>query len=229
VLRYAVEVVLPRAAQLCLLHRSRRLKRCSVLQAGEAAGVTRQPRTVLRYAVEVVLPRAARLLGLLEPVLERVVYEDVPANLLALKHRVETLKAQRHVTQLDAQGASLAPKKAPHCPSLPSFQGRRHPDKPCRQDSVAQQDAEGSKHLAPCVDCARGSCSSAERAAETLKPEPYPRAGEHTRAAYWRRQLERPKSTALAADLQLLCGELRRCFGQLGYLPSRADLRAASR
>lgn len=54
-------------------------------------------------------------------------------------------------------------------------------------------------------------------------------AGEHTRAAYWRRQLERPKPAALAADLQLLCGELQRCFGDLGYLPSRADLRAASR
>lgn len=66
----------------------------------------REPRTVLRYAVEVVLPRAARLLGLLEPVLERVVYEDVPANLLALKHRVETLKAQRHVTQLELHGMS---------------------------------------------------------------------------------------------------------------------------
>lgn len=67
------------------------------------------------------------------------------------------------------------------------------------------------------------------RRRNSLKPELYPPAGEHTRAAYWRRQLERPKRAALATDLQLLCGELRRCFGQLGYLPSRADLRAASR
>ena len=33
------------------------------------------PRTLLKYAIEVALPRTTRLLGLLEPFLERVVYE----------------------------------------------------------------------------------------------------------------------------------------------------------
>lgn len=54
-------------------------------------------------------------------------------------------------------------------------------------------------------------------------------AGEHTRAAYWRRQVERPKPDALKADLALLCDELQQSFGDLGYFPSRAELRAALR
>ena len=54
-----------------------------------------------------VLPRAARLLGMLEPALERVVYQDIPANLLALKHRVETRRAALKVAELEQQGAPV--------------------------------------------------------------------------------------------------------------------------
>ena len=54
-----------------------------------------------------VLPRAARLLGMLEPALERVVYQDIPANLLALKHRVETRRAALKVAELEQQGGAL--------------------------------------------------------------------------------------------------------------------------
>ena len=38
-------------------------------------GITSEPRTTLKYAIEVALPRTTRLLGVLEPFLERVVYE----------------------------------------------------------------------------------------------------------------------------------------------------------
>jgi hypothetical protein len=54
-----------------------------------------------------VLPQAARLLGPLEPALERVVYQDIPANLLALKHRVETRKAAQRVAELESQGKNV--------------------------------------------------------------------------------------------------------------------------
>jgi hypothetical protein len=54
-------------------------------------------------------------------------------------------------------------------------------------------------------------------------------AGEHARAEYWRRQVERPRPDALKGDLALLCAELRACFSDLGYFPSRAELRAALR
>jgi hypothetical protein len=54
--------------------------------------------------LQVVLPRAARLLGMLEPALERVVYQDIPANLLALKHRCETRRAAQRVAELESQG-----------------------------------------------------------------------------------------------------------------------------
>jgi hypothetical protein len=53
--------------------------------------------------------------------------------------------------------------------------------------------------------------------------------GEHTRAEYWRRQVERPRPDALKADLGLLCDELRACFGDLGCFPTRSELRAALR
>ena len=48
--------------------------------------------TQLKYAVELVMPRATRLLGIMEPVLERCVFEDMPANLAAIKRRVEALQ-----------------------------------------------------------------------------------------------------------------------------------------
>ena len=50
--------------------------------------------TELRYAVEVEIPNATRMVGLLEPLLEQVVYEDIPTNLRAIKLRVEKLKAE---------------------------------------------------------------------------------------------------------------------------------------
>ncbi len=51
--------------------------------------------TQLKYAVEIVIPRATRMLGVLEPLLERTVFEDVPANLAAIKLRVETIQVGR--------------------------------------------------------------------------------------------------------------------------------------
>lgn len=65
-----------------------------------------EPRTVLKYAIEVALPRAGRLLGMLEPYLERVVYEDVPLNLAALKTRVEELRAAATIQGLEASGGA---------------------------------------------------------------------------------------------------------------------------
>lgn len=53
------------------------------------------PQTQLKYAVEVVIPRATRMLGVLEPLLERTVFEDVPANLAAIKQRVESMQVGR--------------------------------------------------------------------------------------------------------------------------------------
>lgn len=50
--------------------------------------------TELRYAVEVEIPRSTHMVGLLEPLLEQAVYEDIPTNLRAVKLRVEQLQAQ---------------------------------------------------------------------------------------------------------------------------------------
>jgi hypothetical protein len=61
--------------------------------------------THLKYAVEVQIPRATPMMGMLEPVLERVVYEDIPFNLAAVKQRVEECKLQRRIAELEDAGA----------------------------------------------------------------------------------------------------------------------------
>lgn len=64
------------------------------------------PQTCLKYAVELKIPRCTRMLGILEPLMERVVYEDVPLNLAALKARVESLKGEQLLASLQDQGAT---------------------------------------------------------------------------------------------------------------------------
>ena len=53
-----------------------------------------EPRTLLKYAIEVALPRTTRLLGVLEPFLERVVYEVSLLWCLA-PHRCSASQKQR--------------------------------------------------------------------------------------------------------------------------------------
>lgn len=62
--------------------------------------------THLKYAVEVQIPRATPMMGMLELVMERVVYEDIPFNLAAIKQRVEEQKLQRRIRELEDQGLS---------------------------------------------------------------------------------------------------------------------------
>ena len=54
-----------------------------------------------------------------EPVLERVVYEDIPANLSALKHRAEQVKFQHRIQELEAQGGDNNPPPPPPPSPLP--------------------------------------------------------------------------------------------------------------
>ena len=70
-----------------------------------AYGAPPRLETHLKYAVEVQIPRSTPALGLLEPVLERVVYENIPFNLAAVRQRVEELRLQRRIAELEAQGA----------------------------------------------------------------------------------------------------------------------------
>lgn len=64
------------------------------------------PQTQLKYAVEFIIPRTTGMLGVVEPLLERVVFEDVPANLGAVKHRVEALLKERRLAALEEGGNS---------------------------------------------------------------------------------------------------------------------------
>ncbi len=87
-----------------VLRAAAHVRACARLQVRSALLAPPRAQTHLKYAVEVQIPRATPMLGLLEPVLERVVYEDVPANLAALRQRVEDLRLQRRIAELEAQG-----------------------------------------------------------------------------------------------------------------------------
>lgn len=79
-----------------------------VLQ-GRPSFLPQRKETHLKYAVEVQIPRGTPMMGMLEPVMERVVYEDIPFNLAAVKQRVEELKLQRRIVELEEEGVVLDP------------------------------------------------------------------------------------------------------------------------
>lgn len=60
--------------------------------------------TQIKYAVEIIIPRSSTVLGIIEPLLEKVVFEDCPANLAAVKHRVESLYTEQRASALEEQG-----------------------------------------------------------------------------------------------------------------------------
>ena len=62
------------------------------------------PQTQLKYAVEIIISRSNGMLGVVEPVLERVVFEDAPGNLAAIKQRVEAMQVERRVAALEQRG-----------------------------------------------------------------------------------------------------------------------------
>lgn len=67
-----------------------------------------KPQTHLKYAVEVQIARdPLRLLGLVEPIIERMVYEDLPLNLGAIKARVEDNKQRAKLEELEQQGMAM--------------------------------------------------------------------------------------------------------------------------
>ena len=67
-----------------------------------------KPQTHLKYAVEVQIARdPLRLLGLVEPIIERMVYEDLPLNLGAIKARVEDNKQRAKLEELEQQGVAV--------------------------------------------------------------------------------------------------------------------------
>lgn len=47
------------------------------------------PLTILKYAVEVVIPKSTCLHCVLEPIFERIVFEELSRNLFAIKNEVE--------------------------------------------------------------------------------------------------------------------------------------------
>ena len=67
----------------------------------------KEAQTCLKYAVEVQLLRSTRITGVLEPLLERMVYSDLTVNLNALKAHIEGAAVHRQVQELQAAGRWL--------------------------------------------------------------------------------------------------------------------------
>lgn len=55
------------------------------------------PQTLLKYAVEIIIPTSAATVRVVEPLLEDVVFEDMPKNLLAVKTEIERVQEQGKV------------------------------------------------------------------------------------------------------------------------------------
>lgn len=53
------------------------------------------PQTLLKYAVEIIIPTEASMCGFIEPLLEGMVFEDMPNNLMAIKHEVERIRVEQ--------------------------------------------------------------------------------------------------------------------------------------
>ena len=204
--------------------------------------------THLKYAVEVQIPRGTPMLGLLEPLLERVVFEDVPCNLAALKQRVETLCLSRRIDRLESAGAHRM--RGCHMESRPGqvcqqlALGARcvaHADNGAQCNVVYRCFAmhrAGQHYLISdvhhwCPSTASRPAyrcpSTASRTAKVTISCAW--AGEVDRAALLRRseRAERPRLTDMARDFGLLAAELERVYGEQRLLPSRAQLRAAQR
>jgi hypothetical protein len=92
--------------------------------AGAGARGYAGPATVLKYAVEISVPRAWRLTGVIEPLLERLVFEDVPINLAAIKAAAEAALAARAVAAAEARGEparAAALRRRAERPRLPDM------------------------------------------------------------------------------------------------------------
>lgn len=75
-----------------------------------------QQEVILKYAVEVEIPRSTALMGVLDPLLERIVYQDIPSNLSAVRQRVEQARPGR-LKARDRPRSSTAQSlcKCPNC------------------------------------------------------------------------------------------------------------------
>ena len=109
------------------------------------------------------------MLGVLEPLLERTVFEDMPTNLAAIKQRVEAMQAERDISQLEAAGEAAAAAALRRKLERPSLSGKRflHPVPSLYARAHAAMASAGSKspHLSRCRHGRRLCCAGRGAAA----------------------------------------------------------------
>ena len=70
------------------------------------------PQTLLKYAVEIIVPAGASMCGVIEPLLEGVVFEDMAKNLLAIKTEIERVRQNSKAQPLRDQTKRTRPRLA---------------------------------------------------------------------------------------------------------------------
>ena len=158
-----------------------------------------------------------------------VISQDVPINLAALKLRVEELKMNAEVARLQAEGAfSCTARAAKHMVSCcPCICQHVLPCVSTPLETLTIQLIDQGMQLMHCSFL--GDRPGAVRST-TSSIGGRCRAGKTERAAaLLRKAVERPRLADMQANQALLLAELRRCYGSLGYLPTRKHLREANR
>lgn len=70
------------------------------------------PQTLLKYAVEIIIPSGASMCGVIEPLLEGIVFEDMAKNLLAIKNEIERVRETSKQQPLRGQTKRPRPRLA---------------------------------------------------------------------------------------------------------------------
>jgi hypothetical protein len=70
------------------------------------------PQTLLKYAVEIIIPSGASMCGVIEPLLEGIVFEDMAKNLLAIKNEIERVRETSNPQPLRGQTKRPRPRLA---------------------------------------------------------------------------------------------------------------------
>ena len=86
------------------------------------------PKTILKYAVEVRMPTDSPMFCIIEPLLERVVFEDLAKNMVAIKKEVERRQKETSRSKFERLGKTGKPRLAGMVLSLWLFATMRNSD-----------------------------------------------------------------------------------------------------
>ncbi len=134
---------------------------------------------------------------------------------------MEELKTREEAARLEAEGACMLMIACRVNPLFTTSKAVQYINVCC-------------EHRRQCKRLSRRAAESAHVGVSHFRARRHFLAGKPERAAALLRRTslgvnERPRLADMQANAALLLAELRRCYGSLGYLPTRKDLREANR